>query len=470
MNSTKLIKKIDMKKHILNINYWKTLAFLGLIVFAIQFTSCTNNDASGGVITVNKVFLEDVNSSVPDREVSFARLGQTIRIEGSGFSNLKKVFINGFSTYFNVVYISDTSFLISVDKNIPTTEASADVRNTIRLVNDNHETIFHFEIRSSAPTITNISNTLPKAGETITVSGTGLTEVSKVTFPGAIDVTTGIVSDKDGKFFTVVVPNGISDTGGSLLIKCSNGGAYSPAYFNFKKGVLFNFDDKGAQGYWGTTTSMIIPSDLESASTGLVNTSQGKYVAHRPARIASFDPAKNRCSEVWTSGSSTEDNWRAILTPYIPATTTLDQVALQFDIFVPNAWKDTGFLKICLSNNFNGGEWAGSCYNYVPWIVDGKVVPFQTTGWTTVTIPLNKIYAYSDATKNYTFETILAYREAATYKNFGFYFENSDIKLKNITGVDSTTEFASSSTSINVATDNWRIVSLKTPVYNDFAN
>jgi hypothetical protein len=459
-----------MKKHITKTKYWKCIALFAFVFFTILFTACDNNDASGGPITISKVYLEDVNSSVKDREVSFVRLGQLLRIEGSGFANLKKVYINGFSTYFNPVYISDTSMLISVAAATPLIDADPAVRNTIRFVNSNNETIYKFEIRSSAPTITNISNTMPKAGETITVYGTGLTEVSKVTFPGNIDVTTGIVSDKDGKFFTVVVPNGVSDNGGSLLIKCSNGGAYSPAYFNFKKGVLLNFDDKGAQGYWGTTTSMIIPSDLESASTGLVNTSQGKYIAHRPSRIASFDPAKNRCTEVWTSGSATEDNWRALLTPYIPATTTLDQVALQFDIFVPNAWKDTGFLKICLINNFNGGEWTGSCYNYVPWIVDGKVVPFQTTGWTTVTIPLNKIYAYSDATKNYTFETILAYREAATYKNFGFYFENSDIKLKNITGVDSTTEFASSATSINVSTDNWRIVSLKTPVYNDFTN
>lgn len=464
-----LKKIIDMKNHILNINYWKTAIFFGLIVFAMQFTSCESSDSSGSEITVTKVFLEDVNSAVPDREVNFARLGQTIRVEGSGFSHLKKVYINGYSTYFNVVYVSDTSFLISISKDTPTLEAAADVRNTIRLVNDNFETTFSFEIRSSAPTITNISNTLPKAGEKITVYGTGLTEVSKVTFPGNIETTTGITSDKDGKFFTVVVPNGVSDAGGSLLIKCSNGGAYSPAYFNFKKGLLLNFDDKGAQGYWNTT-SMITPTDLVSTITGVENTSQGKYVPHRPSRVASFDAAKNRCSEVWTSGSSPEDNWRSLLTSYIPATTPLDQIAFQFDIFVPTAWSNTGFLKICLSNAFNGGEWAGACYNYVPWIVDGKVKEFQTTGWTTVTIPLSKIYAYSDATKNYTFETILAYREAANYKNFGIYFENSDIKLKNITGVDSTTEFPSSATSISVATDNWRIVSLKTPVFNDFSN
>jgi hypothetical protein len=458
-----------MKKHIIQTKYWKSIALVGFLFFAALFTACDNNDDSGGTITINKVFLEDVNSTVKDRAVTFARLGQLLRIEGSGLSGLKKVYINGFSTYFNPVYLTDTSMLINVAAATPLLDADPAVRNTIRFVNNNNETIYNFEIRSSAPTITQVSNTLPKVGETITVYGTGLTEVSKVTFPGNVEVTTGITSDKEGKFFTVVMPTGVSDAGGSLLIKCSNGGAYSPAYFNFKKGLLLNFDDKGAHGYW-TTTSMILPADILSTAAGIGNTSQGKYVPHRPSRVASFDAAKNRCSEVWTSGSSTEDSWRALLTPYIPASTTLDQVAFQFDIYVPVAWKNSGFLKICLSNAFNGGEWAGACYNYLPWIVDGKVKEFQATGWTTVTIPLNKIYAYSDATKNFTFETILAYREAANYKNFGIYFENSDIKLKNITGVDSTTEFPSSATSVNVATDNWRIVSLKTPVYNDFSN
>jgi hypothetical protein len=357
--------------------------------------------------------------------------------------------------------------LINVSADTPILEADPSVRNTIRFVNDNNETTFSFEIRSGKPAITNISNTMPNAGETITVSGTGLTEVSKVVFPGNIEVTTGITSDEDGEFFTVVVPNGVSDNGGSLFAETSNGGVYSPAYFNFKKGVLLDFDGRGQHGYWGTSTSMIQPEDLESLALGTGNISQGKYIPHRPARIASFDAAKNRCSEVWTAGNGV-DNWRTQLTPYIPASTPLDKVALQFDVYVPDAWKDSGFLKICMVNNFNGGEWTGAVYNYVPWIVDGKSVAFQTTGWTTVTIPLNKFYAWSK--EAFTFETVLAYREAATYQNFGFFFENSDVKLKDVTGTASEVEFASKPTSVKVYTDNWRIVSLDTPVYNDFAN
>lgn len=454
-------------KYILNKKYWAPIAFLGIMVFSMLFTACDNNDSNGKTITISRVFLEDVNSSVPDREVTFARLGQTLRIEGSGFTGLKKVYINGYSTYFNVVYVSDNSMIISVSSDTPTIDADPSVRNTIRFANDSNETTFSFEIRSGKPVINGISNTMPNVGEKILVVGEGLTEVKKVVFPGNVAVTTGITSDADGKFFTVTMPSGVSDLGGSLFVEGSNGGVYSPACFNFKKGLLLNFDGQGQHGYWGTSTSMIQPTDLESTAVGVENVSQGKYVPHRPARIASFDPAKNRCTEVWTAGNGV-DNWRAQLTPYIPANTPLDKVALQFEIYVPQAWKDSGFLKICLINNFNGGEWTGACYNFVPWIVDGKSVAFQTIGWTTVTIPLNKLYTWSK--EAFTFEAVLAYREAATYQNFGMYFENSDVKLKDVTGTASEVEFPSKATSVKVYTDNWRIVSLNTPVYNDFSN
>ncbi|MBF4470462.1 glycan-binding surface protein [Flavobacterium sp. HJJ] len=458
-----------MKNYILNKKYWASITIIVMMFVSMLFNACDNNDSSdGGPITISKVFLEDVNSSVPDREVSFARLGQLIRVEGTGFTGLKKVYINGFETYFNVVFVSDTSMLISISKNTPTIDADPAVRNTIRFVNDSNEAVFAFNIRSAAPKIISISNTMPKAGEVITVSGTGLTEVKKVVFPGNIEVTSGITSDVKGEFFTVTMPAGVSAEGGSLLVESANGGVYSPAYFNFKKGVILDFDGLGSHGYWGSGTSMIQPADLLSTAAGTGNVSQGKYVPHRPARIASFAAATNRCSETWTAGNGV-DNWRAQLTPYIPASTPLDQVALQFDIYVPTAWTNTGFLKICLINNFNGGEWTGATYNYVPWITsEGKVVPFQTTGWQTVTIPLNKFYSYSKA--SFIFDDVLKFREAATYQNFGFFFENSDVKLTNVTGQASEAVFASSATSVSVSTDNWRIVSLKTPTYSDFPN
>lgn len=458
---------MKMKNKFQSINKIAIHMILGLLVFTTLFSSCKDEDEGGGPITISKVYLEDVNSTVPDREVTFARLGQLIRIEGSGFTGLKKIYINGFETYFNPVYVSDNSLLVSVSKYTPTVEADEAVRNTIKLANDAYNAIYSIEIRAAAPTITSISNTLPLAGEVITINGTGLIEVSKVIFPGAIEVIEGITSDIDGEFCMVTVPDGVSEDGGSITIECANGGVYSAPFFNYKKGLLLNFDGTGTQGSWGDAESMITTDDLESTAIGTGNVSQGIYVPHRPARIVSFEPASVRCSEVWTAGNDVDD-WRGQLTEDIPTTTSVSDVGFQFDIYVPEAWEGSGYLKICLINNFNGGEWSGLCYNYVPWIVDGEVVPFQTDGWTTVTIPFSKIYQFSDG--DFTFEDVLLAREGASWKNFGFFFENNDFNLSNITGndADSETEFPSAATSVKVYTDNWRIVSLTAPVYSDF--
>lgn len=449
-------------------NIWLLLGFLGILGFA---TACDDDeDTSGSTpIVISNVYLQEAESTVPSRAVNFARLGQVLRIEGSGFTGMRRVYVNGYSTYFNPVYVTDNNMFLQLSGDTPTSEAEADVRNTIHFVKTAAELVYPFEIREAAPAITGISHTMPLAGESITIYGTGLVEISKVVFPGDIEVTEGIVSDEEGTFVTVTVPSGITESG-SLLVEGANGGAYSPAYFNFKEGVILDFDGLGAQGFWSwsETGSMINDEDLMSESIGTGNVSQGNYVPHRPARLTEFSPAANRRSEVWTAGDT--DDWRGQLTPYIPASTPVSEVAFQFDIYVPNEWANTGFLKILLYNNFNGGEWSGNTYNYVPWIIGNEVVPFVTDGWTTVTIPFSSFYGFSDAEAEYTFEDVIAARESATYRNFGIFFENSDFNLSQITGnsADESIEFPSSATSVDVYTDNWRVVPLETPVYSDF--
>lgn len=443
---------------------------LGMVLACFCLASCEDDDnTSGTPIDVKGVYLEDAEATVKDRLVEFARLGWLLRLEGSGFLGMREVYINGFKSYFNPVLVSDVSMIVAVSKDTPVAEASAEVRNKIRLVKSGIEYTFDFEIRDAAPSVTRISNTLPQAGEEITIYGKGLTEIEKITFPGNIAVTEGIVSDEDGEYCTVKVPAGITESG-AVFVEGANGGAYSPAYFNFKEGIILNFDGQGTQGAWGwsETGSMISEEELEDALIGEGNVSQGKYCAHRPARMTSFPKGKNRLTEVWTAGNDVDD-WRGQLTPYIEPTTPVSEVAFQFDIYVPEAWINSGYLKICLENGFNGGEWERDCYNYVPWIVEEDVVPFKTTGWSTVTIPFNKFYSFADAEKGFTFEDVLAKREAASYKNFGIIFENSDIKLSNVTGNSAATkEFESSETTVRVYTDNWRVVPLSTPAYSDF--
>lgn len=445
------------------------ILFVGLGVSSMTLTSCQDENANQSTpMSIDGVFLEDATASVTDREVTFARLGQLIRINGTGFEGLKKCYINGYECYFNPVYVSNTSFLITVDKNVPTIDADSTVRNTIRLVKDAAEYTYSFNIRASAPTITSISNTMPLAGEQITVYGSGLVEIDSVTFPGDVLVTSGIESDVNGEFFTVTVPDGVSEDGGSILAIGANGGAYSPAYFNYQKGVILNFDGRGSQGYWGWTEtgSMINADDLESAVIGKGTVSEGYYCEIPPARMDTIAAGKNRVAEVWTAGNDVDDWSEATLG--IDYTTPVGEVAFQFDIYVPEAWDKSGYLKICLINNFNGGEWSGACYNYVPWIVDGVETPYQTTGWLTVTVPFDEFYAFAgdDAL---TFADVVATRDAASWQNFGMYFENSSFTLGNVLGTDDDTEFTAQSTAIKVYVDNFRVVPLTTPTYSDFS-
>ncbi len=269
-----------------------------------------------------------------------------------------------------------------------------------------------------------------------------------------------IFDEEDGEFFTVTMPEGVAESGGSISIETANGNAASPAYFNFKEGLILNFDGSGEMAEFGNT---ITTDQLESAVIGEGNVSQGTYVPHRTADIATvYGRFKSIIRGIY--------NWcRKLACPiytFFPTTTPLEGIAFQFDVYVPNAW-ESGFLQILLINNFNGGEWTGGTYNYVPWIVDGEIEPFETEGWTTVTVPLTDFYLYEDD-EEYTFEDVLAFRESATFANFGMFFNNTDVSLSNVTRGSSDVVFPAAATSVDVYTDNWRIVSLEVPTITDF--
>lgn len=69
---------------------------LYLVLLSIGFIACNEDDkyfdkdVQNSPITISKIYLENAESTVPDREVTFARLGQIIRIEGSGLYGVKQ--------------------------------------------------------------------------------------------------------------------------------------------------------------------------------------------------------------------------------------------------------------------------------------------------------------------------------------------------------------------------------------------
>ena len=445
----------------------KNLKYIGLLLLALTafcFTACNDDDVNiqSAPIKVEQIYLEDYKSVVPDRPVDFARLGQLIRIEGEGFLGMKKLYINGYDTYFNTAYITDRSMLVNIHAKTPVVEAEDDVRNTIRFVKDNTELVYSFVIRSASPSISSISNTLPMAGETVTVYGSGLHETSLLTLPDGTTIT-NIVSDDDGEWYSFTMPSGITK-GGSIYSEGANGIAATPEYFNNTDCMVLDFDGNGSQGYWSwsETGSMINADDLADDP---MNSGRGKCVQIIPERLMASGIAagKSRATECWTAGTGNElDDWTRMF-DYIPSTTALTDVAFQFDVYVPEAWIGSGHLQICLFNNFNYGG-IGSDDDadnkqtafYAPWIEDGAAVPFTTTGWQTVTIPFSQFCKYAAAIADKevtdpTFQTVVDERNAATYQNFGIGFVNTDFTYQGLSVTAVTC-------SPRIYLDNWRIV------------
>lgn len=460
---------------------FKYIMLLCMSLLVIGFTACNDEDdyfsseSQSTPISISKVFLEDADSSVPDREVTFARLGQVIRVEGSGFYGVKYIYVNGYETYFNRAYVTNSNIIFQLDDDTPITDAEEDERNIIRFVKDGAEGSFTFDIRAAAPTISYISNTLPQPGETVIVYGTNLHETTSVTLPGGIEVVTGITSDDDeGTWYSFVMPSDVTE-GGSITSVGVNGTAMTPPYFNENSCYILNFDGLGVQGYWSwsETGSMCDETDLVddplSSGRGLC----AQIVPERLISAGGIIAGKSRASEWWTAGNDSElDDWSRMYTT-IPASTPVSEVALQFDIYVPEAWSATGHIQISLINNYNltgigsSDDGSSNLVNfYVPWIEDGTIVPFITTdGWQTVTIPFSEFNKYANAIESGetepTFQTVVEDRNAATYRNFGMAFVNSDFTLNSV-------EYISSSFSQRIYVDNWRIVPCESYTISDY--
>ncbi|MDR0864692.1 MAG: glycan-binding surface protein [Candidatus Symbiothrix sp.] len=425
---------------------YKTIGvFAVLITGMISFNACDDKEDGGSntPMTIHKVFLENAQSAVPDREVTFARLGQIVRLEGSGFSGIAKVYVNGKSCYFNPVFVSDNSMLVQISADVPTTEAPDDVRNTIRLVKSESNTfVLPFEIRAAAPGITNISHTMPSAGDEITITGTGLQGVTGVIFPGNVQATTFSSDDEDGKWVTVIVPAGITESG-SVTVICANGGAYSPAYFNYKEGVVHNFDD--IQNYaWGSGIDNEALTATIPASGNLPKSQGGYQVFNSTGNAAASSDQR-----FWLNSTAIFST----ITSKIPASTAAADCGMQMDIYVEGAW-NSGVIRMVMADGSGSSRY---CMLYQPVYVDKvyDVKAFENPGaWFTITLP----FALSADYEGKTLDDVVASMSAASYKQAGPWFENSGI----------TDVFDPVPATEKVYFDNIRFVPLTTPTYSDF--
>ncbi len=456
----------------------KTMKYLWMLCVALiglGLTSCKDDDDSGSqskAMRIDKVFLQDVKSSVPDREVDFARLGQLIRIQGEGFKGLKKIYINGYDTYFNNALLTDNNVWVTLNTETPVETADDAVRNTIRLVKDQTETVYAFTIRASSPSITSMDNTMPRPGETVTVYGSNLQETTSVTLPGGIVVNSGIENDEEGKWFSFVMPDGVTESG-AISSEGANGTAMSPEFFNDFRCFIIDFEEngKGALGSWSATCS---PDELVDDPLG---TGRGKVATLIPeSDYVDGVYGAGKVTRYWATAGNDEptDDWNR-MTAYIPGNTPVSELAIQMDVYVDGVWSMTGQFEISLQNNLStsgygsGDTKPSTSYLHqagvwVPWLnADGTTTPYETgKRWVTVTIPFNTLGNYSDPEAEYTFQNVIDDRNAGSYRNLLIFFVNNDLEFSE------ETIFPSTNTGIKIYIDNLRVVKTTAQTVSDF--
>lgn len=462
--------------------------FLCLAIAAVVFTGCKDDDNGGSTtqMTIDKIFLENINDEVnKDREVEFARLGQLLRIQGSGFMGLKKIYINGYETYFNNALMTDNNVWVTLNGDTPVEKADESVRNTITLYkSDSNKLVYKFTIRAAAPSISSCDNTLPKAGETVTVYGTNLQETTKVTLPGGIEITSGIISDEDGKLYSFTMPDGVTEAG-SITSEGANGTAVTPAYFNDFRCFVTDFDGKGELGSWSATYSS---DDLVSDPLATGRGKVAMLVPQVKLDAGGLDAGSNSLLWATAGNDNANDDWSRMFS-IIPETTLASNLALQFDIYCPEPWDESGQLEFSLQNNLSNYGWNSDCTKFsaqykntaavwIPWLNDDGTHQAFTTGqrWQTITLPLSKFGNYnpetakSDADKATaaaaTLRQVSDDRNAGSYRNFLFLFVNGDIKTEE--GVTPVLNYPAKLFTQKIYIDNIRVVNTTAIKVNDF--
>jgi hypothetical protein len=336
----------------------------GFAALAFAQTSCNKDEAeelkSAGPPTITEIhaYAAAPNDSLLTRVAP----GTMIAIVGTNLKGTKAVFFDGYPGTFNSALTADNSIVVNIPADIPFASVAPELFNSIRVVTASGELDYKFPVSAPAPVVAAFSNEMAAPGEDVTITGNFLYLIKKITFPGNVEATS-YKSNAAGTEVQFKMPQ--STQAGPITVQTEFGTTKSMFSVNDKTGTLLNFDDFNAYDS-GTT----ITSDATAFPSA-----KGKF-----ARFTGDNISANN----W--GYS--DGKRAIFSKpvdWLPAS-TLSQAAgdyaMKFEIFVKEPLS-TGCLFI---GPPPGGTWA-YMYRYEPW----KTVPnYKTTGWTTVTIPLDQ--------------------------------------------------------------------------------
>jgi len=392
------------------------------ILIALLSVACESNERGAPVLTG----VRNYAPSPDDTVLQSLQPGQWITLTGHNLGGAKQIVINGVVTQFNASLFSDTYAVVQVPAVIPFPIIPAEMQNKIMYFTDAGSTTFSFDVVAPAPTVTDISNEMANPGDSVTIYGTNLFLLSKLTFAGT--EITKYSSSSDGTYVGFVLPS-LSGTGPVVVENAS--GSFS-TFFNVNDtSVLCNFDDKNTLS-WG-------PSVDNSTTT--FRSDRGYYAILRNNGLSAKnyswwegDRGINTNPVQWVPQAAIDDPQASI-----------NDYAVKFEINVPQKWEGT---SVYLLKDY---DWTYVA-RFEPWnLGNNKTAPYTTYGWRTITVPLSQFLKKAnsndlDGTGNPApnLKTLLGSTGSGS---FHMYTIN-----------DAAT---ASATSLNMAVDNIRVVKIK---------
>lgn len=211
------------------------LAGLFMLLLALPFTSCDNDDDDGLPI-IHRVRTTD--PELKDSTFVKAKPGQMLLIEGENFSSVKKIYINGQEVFFNPNYVTSKTIIIDkIPDDLVLTGTNPELPKEILIENKKGFASYAFHVLSPDPVINRLQIEYPaNPGDLMIIWGENFFEIEKIVLEGRdeegeptgvnVEVSQSSLSP-DYKAIGFALPQGAAEKG-EIVVYCAAGKASIP--------------------------------------------------------------------------------------------------------------------------------------------------------------------------------------------------------------------------------------------------
>ncbi len=358
-----------------------------IIMFCIGLSSCKKDEQQS--TRIESVWSHEIK--IESKEIHSAYFNNWIRLHGQGLSGLKKIYFNGADIPFSPIHVTDNDIIVKIPRiAIGSAVEDKEQLNTIRVITEGGQaeySNFIFKDPDKIPSLNSVSNTMPYAGEEISISGLNLENTTKAYFPNNVEADIIEVSDK---LVRLVTPTNIDrNVSGAIKLVVDGDEFSTPPYIFYQNGIFFKtFTEGDRTGLAANSSIKIIstPSEIAAATGMAVNPEAVLAIPDVRKNIAVVSNGTwTGFYRFWASAmfQSVVDN----SSNNISASTSLQDLAIQFEVYMTQPW-ESGYISIAINKDAGGsGTSAYRCNVYGgtadnPILFNGK--------WITVTVPFSK--------------------------------------------------------------------------------